>query len=81
MDMAYLADMHIHSIYSYDGQMRIESVIKRGLELGLKYLAFTEHIELDQITLKQVVNRYKCYYIISEFCKWLKMVELMRLLI
>ena len=61
MDMAYLADMHIHSIYSYDGQMRIESVIKRGLELGLKYLAFTEHIELDQITLKQVVNRYKCY--------------------
>ncbi len=59
--MAYLADMHIHSIYSYDGQMRIESVIKRGLELGLKYLAFTEHIELDQITLKQVVNRYKCY--------------------
>ncbi len=59
--MAYLADMHIHSIYSYDGQMRMESVIKRGLELGLKYLAFTEHIELDQITLKQVLNRFKCY--------------------
>ena len=59
--MAYLADTHIHSIYSYDGQMRIETVIKRGLELGLKYLAFTEHVELDQISLKQFLNRFACY--------------------
>lgn len=59
--MIYLADTHIHSIYSYDGQMRIESAIKRGLELGLKYLAFTEHVELEQITLKQFLNRFACY--------------------
>lgn len=59
--MAYLADTHTHSIYSYDGQMRMEPAIKRALELGLKYLAFTEHVELNQISLKQFLNRFACY--------------------
>jgi len=59
--MKYLADTHMHSIYSYDGQMNMESMIKRGIELGLKYMAFTEHLEFGQITLKQFLNRYKVY--------------------
>lgn len=59
--MKYLADTHMHSVYSYDGQMRISSVVERGLQLGLQYLAFTEHVELDQITLKQLLNRYACF--------------------
>ena len=59
--MVYLADTHIHSIYSYDGQMRLESGIKRGVELGLKYMAFTEHVEFDQISLKQFLNRFACF--------------------
>ncbi len=59
--MAYLADTHVHSIYSYDGQMRLETGIKRGIELGLKYIAFTEHVEFDQISLKQFLNRFACY--------------------
>lgn len=59
--MKYLADTHMHSIYSYDGQMDMESMVKRGLELGLKYMAFTEHLEFGQITLKQFLNRYGIY--------------------
>lgn len=59
--MAYLADTHVHTIYSHDGQMRMESAIRKGLEHGLKYLAFTEHVELDLISIKQVLNRYACY--------------------
>lgn len=59
--MEYLADTHVHSIYSYDGQMRLESMIKRGIELGLRYMAFTEHVEFGQITLKQFLNRFAIY--------------------
>ena len=59
--MKYLADTHMHSIYSYDGQMKIEEMVKRGQELGLKYMAFTEHLEFSQISYKQFLNRYKIY--------------------
>ncbi len=59
--MKYLADTHTHSIYSYDGQMKMEDMIKKALALGLEYLAFTEHLELGQITIKQFLNRYKLY--------------------
>jgi len=59
--MEYLADTHMHSIYSYDGQMCLEDMIKKGENLGLKYMAFTEHLELGQITIKQFLNRYKVY--------------------
>lgn len=59
--MEYLADTHMHSIYSYDGQMCLEDMIKKGESFGLKYMAFTEHLELGQITIKQFLNRYKVY--------------------
>lgn len=59
--MEYLADTHMHSIFSYDGQMSLEGMVKKGLELGLLYLAFTEHVEFGQITIKQFLNRYKVY--------------------
>lgn len=59
--MEYLADTHMHSIYSYDGQMNIESMVKKGKSLCLSYIAFTEHVEFGQITLKQFLNRYKIY--------------------
>lgn len=59
--MKYLADTHMHSIYSYDGQMTLEKMVERGLKLGLQYMAFSEHLELDQITIQQFLNRYKLY--------------------
>lgn len=59
--MKYLADTHMHSIYSYDGQMSIEEMVMKGNELGLKFMAFTEHLELGQISIKQFLNRYAVY--------------------
>lgn len=59
--MKYLADTHMHSIYSYDGQMCLSDMILKGESLGLKYMAFTEHLEFGQITLKQFLNRYQVY--------------------
>ena len=59
--MSYLADMHMHSIYSYDGQLRLKQMVERGKKLNLKYMAFTEHLEFNQITIKQFLNRYQLY--------------------
>ncbi len=59
--MKYLADTHMHSIYSYDGQMTLEDMINYGISLGLEYMAFTEHLEFSQISLKQALNRYAIY--------------------
>lgn len=59
--MKYLADTHMHSIISYDGQMTIEDIAKKGVSLGLAYLCITEHLEFSQISLKQALNRYKIY--------------------
>lgn len=59
--MKYLADTHMHSIYSYDGQMCLEDMVRRGIALGLQYMAFTEHLELDQIKIEQFLNRYSVY--------------------
>ena len=59
--MKYLMDTHMHSIYSYDGQMTIEGIAKRSESLGLEAIAISEHLELDSISLKQFINRYKLY--------------------
>lgn len=59
--MKYLMDTHMHSIYSYDGQMTIEGIAKKATSLGLNAVAITEHLELDSISLKQFINRYKLY--------------------
>lgn len=59
--MKYLADTHMHSIYSYDGQMKLEAMVKKGIELGLTYMAFTEHLEFGQIKYNQFLNRYHIY--------------------
>ncbi len=59
--MSYKADTHMHSIYSYDGQMKLEDMVERGMDLGLEYMAFTEHLEFGQINMNQFLNRYDLY--------------------
>ncbi len=59
--MKYLCDTHMHSIYSYDGQMTIEGIARKADSLGLEIVALSEHLELDSISLKQFLNRYKLY--------------------
>ena len=40
-------DYHMHSGYSADGEMTIEEACQRAIELGLKEIAITDHIDID----------------------------------
>jgi HisJ family histidinol phosphate phosphatase len=38
---------HMHSQYSIDGEMSIEEACEKAIELGLKEIAFTDHLDID----------------------------------
>lgn len=40
-------DFHIHTKYSTDGEMAIEEVCIKAIEMGLKEIAITDHIDID----------------------------------
>jgi predicted metal-dependent phosphoesterase TrpH len=40
-----LADLHIHTIYSYDGTASVPSVLARAQQIGLDVIAITDHDE------------------------------------
>lgn len=42
-----MIDAHTHTKYSFDGKSRAADMAARGEELGLEYLAFTDHCDLD----------------------------------
>ena len=41
-----LADLHIHTIYSYDGTASVAGVLHRAQEVGLNVIAITDHDEI-----------------------------------
>src|ERR1044071_256226 len=41
-----LADLHIHTIYSYDGTATVAGVLRRAKEVGLNVIAITDHDEI-----------------------------------
>lgn len=41
-----LADLHTHTIYSYDGTATVPSVLKRARQVGLDVIAITDHDEI-----------------------------------
>lgn len=41
-----LADLHIHTIYSYDGTASVPAVLKRAQQTGLDVIAVTDHDEI-----------------------------------
>lgn len=45
--MQYYADYHVHSNFSTDGQSSMEDMTNRAIELGLKEIVFTDHLDLD----------------------------------
>lgn len=40
-----LLDNHVHTSFSLDGRDSMESVVERAIEIGVKYLTFTDHLE------------------------------------
>ena len=45
--MPILADYHLHSSYSGDSEASMEAMIQKAISMGLKYICFTEHMDLD----------------------------------
>ena len=45
--MRYFADYHTHTNFSGDSQAPMELMVKRAVELGLKELVFTDHVDYD----------------------------------
>ena len=45
--MKYAADYHIHTHHSGDSNAPMEDMIKKAIELGLKGMCFTDHLDLD----------------------------------
>lgn len=41
-----LADLHMHTIYSYDGTATVPAVLKRARQVGLDVIAITDHDEI-----------------------------------
>lgn len=41
-----LADLHMHTIYSYDGTATVPSVLKHAKQVGLDIIAITDHDEI-----------------------------------
>ncbi len=41
-----LADLHIHTIFSYDGTASVPAVLKRAKQVGLDIIAITDHDEI-----------------------------------
>jgi len=41
-----LADLHLHTIYSYDGTATIPAVLRRAKSIGLNVIAITDHDEI-----------------------------------
>lgn len=42
-------DMHVHSKFSSDSELEMESGILRAIELGLSGIAFTDHLDIDYV--------------------------------
>lgn len=41
------ADYHVHTQFSPDSAVKMEDMVKRGIELGLTEMAFTDHVDFD----------------------------------
>lgn len=42
-----LADLHMHTIYSYDGTATVPNVLRRAHKVGLNVIAITDHDEIS----------------------------------
>ena len=45
--VAGLVDSHIHTTFSIDAHAPMAAMVERGIELGLRELTFTEHLDLE----------------------------------
>ena len=54
-----LADIHMHSIYSYDGTASVTAILKRASQIGLDVIAITDHDEINgSLKAKELAYKY-----------------------
>ncbi len=44
-----MLDSHVHSKYSHDGTDKPRDIVAEAEKMGLRYLAFTDHLDLDYL--------------------------------
>ncbi len=55
-------DYHMHSNFSGDSQTDMEVMIKRSIDLGLKEICFTDHVDYDIISDVPFKTDYNAYF-------------------
>ena len=54
-----LADLHIHTIYSYDGTATVPAILRRAREIGLNVIAITDHDEIaGALEAEKIASHY-----------------------
>ncbi len=54
-----LADLHMHTTYSYDGTASVPAVLRRARQVGLDMIAITDHDEIRGALLaEQLASKY-----------------------
>ncbi|RRD39868.1 histidinol-phosphatase HisJ family protein [Leptotrichia sp. OH3620_COT-345] len=64
-----IVDFHIHSDNSFDGENSIEEMSRKGLEIGLSEICFTEHFSVDPRDISYGVLNYEKYFSETEKAK------------
>ena len=45
--LAFIADTHVHTLFSGDGSFSPEIMIEKAISLGLSHLCLTDHMDYD----------------------------------
>lgn len=54
-----LADIHMHTVFSYDGTATVPSVLQRAKQVGLDIIAITDHDEIrGALIAEQLASKY-----------------------
>ncbi len=67
-----IADYHVHSDFSSDGQASMEQMVEKAIRLGLKRLCFTDHMDYDY---PQMMSGYSFVFDIDEQQKKLREIK------
>lgn len=62
-------DYHMHCNYSPDSKTPMKDMIEKSIELGLKEICFTDHVDYDIMTLPDIIVDYDKYFDEIEFYK------------
>ncbi len=54
-----ISNMHIHSKYSWDCKMELETIVERLIESGIYYAGICDHIEFNFEKEEEIIEKFK----------------------